>query len=206
MYQPFLLRGVDVANVCANFVVTGVKQDNNTKLKMSHSPKSEKHAYQEMKMREKLQGVFRIHIHPLVKQEFGWLFEPVNQWLDDNGVKLYAHFVSGVTAGKLFWPRSHTDPDVWYTVLVCLDYGKGIIDGGDFSFASIGRVLQCKHGDVLIYNPQHHHGTTEFHLYDGDDGSGRLFFAFFMKKNVLHADLLSQAVVKRDGVKRLCLE
>ena len=25
MYRPFLLQGVDVANVCANFVVTGVK-------------------------------------------------------------------------------------------------------------------------------------------------------------------------------------
>ena len=50
-----------------------------------------------------------------------------------NGVVLYANFGSGVTAGKLFWPRLHTDPDFWYTVLVsCLDYGKGIIDGGDF--------------------------------------------------------------------------
>ena len=53
-----------------------------------------------------------------------------------------------------------------------------------------------QHGDVLIYNRQHHHGTTEFHLLDGDELSGRLFFAFFMKKDVLHADLLSQAVVR----------
>ena len=180
--------------------------DNNTKLKMPHSPKSEHQAYPEMEMREKLRGIFRDHIYPLVKQEFGWLFEPIIQWLVENGVVLYAHFVSGVTAGKLFWPRSHTDPDVWYTVLVCIDYGRGIIEGGDFSFASIGRVLQCKHGDVLIYNPQHHHGTTEFRLHHGDERSGRLFFAFFMKKTVLHADLLSQAVVKRDGVKRLRFE
>ena len=36
-----------------------------------------------------------------------------------------------------------------------------------------------QHGDVLIYNPQHDHGTTEFHLLDGDELSGRLFFAFF---------------------------
>ncbi len=39
--------------------------------------------------------------------------------------------MSGVTAGKLFWPRSHVDNDVWFTVLVCLDYGRGIIGGGD---------------------------------------------------------------------------
>ena len=42
MYRPFLLLGVDVANVSANFVVTGLKQDNNTKLKMPNLPKSEK--------------------------------------------------------------------------------------------------------------------------------------------------------------------
>jgi hypothetical protein len=76
----------------------------------------------------------------------------------------------------------------------------------DFAFASIGRVLECKYGVVLIYNPHHHHGMTEFHLHDGNNGSGRLFFAFFMKKNVVKADLLSQAVVMRDGVKRICLE
>ena len=204
-HRPFLQRGVDVANVCANFVVTGIKQDNNTKLKMTHSPKSEENAFEEMKMRKRLRGLFINRIFPLVKMEFAWLFEPIEQWLNDNNVQLYANFVSGVTAGKPFWPRSHTDPDVWYTILVCIDYGDGIIGGGDFAFASIGQVLECKHGDVLVYNGLHHHGTTEFHLYDDEDCSGRLFFAFFMKKDVLHADLLSQAVVKRVGVKPICL-
>ena len=204
-HRPFLKRGVDVANVCANFVVTGIKQDNNTKLKMTHSPVSHRNAFPELQMREKLCGLFIKHIYPLVKMEFAWLFDPIEQWLKDNKVNLYANFVSGVTAGKLFWPRSHTDPDVWYTILVCVDYGQGIVGGGDFAFASIGRVLECKHGDVLVYNGLHHHGTTEFHLLDGNELSGRLFFAFFMKKNVLKADLLSQAVARRDGVKRVCL-
>jgi hypothetical protein len=113
--------------------------------------------------------------------------------------------VSGITAGKLFWPRSHTDPDVCYTVLVSLDYGRGIIPGGDFAFGSIGQALHCKHGNVLIYNPTHHHETTKFLLHPNDANSGRLFFAFFMKKQVLHADLLSQQVVKRLGVQPLKL-
>ena len=56
--------------------------------------------------------------------------------------------MGGVTAGKLFWPRSHID-HVWFTVLVCLDYGRGIIGGGDFGFGSVGHILQCKHGDVI---------------------------------------------------------
>ncbi len=116
-------------------------------------------------------------------------------------MKLFAHFVSGVTAGKLFWPRSHTDPDVWFTVLVCLDYGRGIIEGGDFAFGSIGHVLKCEHGNVIVYNPTHHHGTTKFSVHPNDANSGHVLFAFFfMKKQVLHADLLSQQVVKRIGM------
>jgi len=35
--------------------------------------------------------------------------------------------------------------------------------------------------------------------------SGRLFFAFFMKKNELHADLLSQALSNRIGVQSVKL-
>jgi hypothetical protein len=38
-HRPFLVRGKQVANVCANFVVTGLKEDQKRKLKMSHAPK-----------------------------------------------------------------------------------------------------------------------------------------------------------------------
>lgn len=55
---PFLqVIGVDVVNVCANFVVTGIKQDNNTKLKMPHSHKSEEHVPLEMKMQKRLREI-----------------------------------------------------------------------------------------------------------------------------------------------------
>jgi hypothetical protein len=46
--------GKQVANVCANFVVTDLKENNNTKLKMSHSPMSDHSALFEMEMRSKL--------------------------------------------------------------------------------------------------------------------------------------------------------
>ncbi len=172
---------------------------------MGHSPKSSCSALFEMEMRSKFRSVFLRHIYPLVKNEFGWLFEPVIQYLNEHKVELDAHYVSGVTAGKLFWPRSHSDPDVWYTVLVCIDYGRGVESGGDFAFASISAVLKCHHCDFLIYNPTLHHGTTEFSLYRDEASSGRLFFAFFMKKNVLHADLLSQALANRIGVQSVKL-
>jgi hypothetical protein len=205
LHQPYLLRGKEVTNVCANFVVTGLKEDLNTKLKMTHTANCERFAHLEMEMRTKLRGIFINHIYPIVVQEFGWLFEPVVTWLDKHDVTLFARFVSGMTAGRLFWPRSHTDADIWFTVLVCIDYGDGIKGGGDFGFGSIRHVLQCAHGDVLVYNPTHHHGTTEFSLIPNHEHSGHLFFAFYMKKQILHADLLTQQVVERVGVQALKL-
>ncbi len=148
--------------------MTGLKEDRNTKLKMSHAPKNECSAFLELEMKSKLRGLFMKHIYPTIKSEFGWLFEPVNHWLCCSKVDLYADFLSGVTAGRLFWPGSHIDPDVWYTVLVCIDYGRGIMGGGDFGFASVGHVLECCHCNVLIYNPQMHHGTTKYELCPND--------------------------------------
>jgi hypothetical protein len=70
---PFLMRGQDVVNVCANFVVTGLKQDQNTKLKKSHSPKNQKSAKLEMEIQSRLRGIFMKHIYPVVWNELGWL-------------------------------------------------------------------------------------------------------------------------------------
>jgi hypothetical protein len=156
----------------AKFVVSELKQDQNTKLKMSHSHKSVESVKLEMEMRSKLRTYFMKHIYPIVRNEFGWLYEPMNCWLEKNNVMQYSYFVSGVTAGKLIWPRLHIDHDVWFTVLVCLDYGRGIIHGRDFGFGSVGHVLQCKHGSVIVYNPTHPHGTTEFDLHPNEPESG----------------------------------
>ena len=89
------------------------------------------------------------------------------------------------------------------TILVCIDYARGIISGGDFLFASVGNILEYKHGDVLIYNPTCYHGTTEFKLHENNEASGHIFFAFFMKKATLHAAFLSKALCVRVGVQPL---
>ena len=107
-----------VANVCVNFVVTGLKEDQNTKLKMSHSPKNTGTALVETEMRSKLWAMFLKHIYPVATHEFGWLFDPITHWMKRLNVGLFAHFVSNVTAGKLFWPRSHTDPNLWYVLIM----------------------------------------------------------------------------------------
>jgi len=67
LHRCFLMRGKDVANLCANSVVTGLKQDLNTKLKMSHSPKNHKSASLEMEMQSKLRGIFMKHVYHVVQ-------------------------------------------------------------------------------------------------------------------------------------------
>ena len=199
--REFLQRGKEVANVCGNFVVTGFKQDLNTKLYMTHHSKAPEIAFPELQVRARLKRLFLRYVYPIVRREFGWLFQPVMEATSD----LYASFVTGVTGGRVFWPRSHTDPDLWYTVLVALDFGKGVVAGGDFAFAAHGHVLKCAHGDVLVYNGLHLHGTTEFHLHEADASSGRLFFAFYMKASSVHARARSESLVSREGRSRLVL-
>ena len=82
LHRPYLLRGKEVTNVCANFVVTGLTEDLNTKLKMTHTAKCERVAHLDMEMRAKMRGIFNNHIYPICMHEFGWLYEPVVTWLD----------------------------------------------------------------------------------------------------------------------------
>ena len=61
--------------------------------------------------------------------------------------------------------------------------GEGPKQGGDFSFAADGWVMELQDGDVLIYNPSAVHGTTEFQYASAADGC--LMFAFFCSTRTL---------------------
>lgn len=95
----------------------------------------------------------------------------------------FVKHVTSVTAGELFWPRSHIDRDFWFTILLVLDVGDGPECGGDWAVADCGTGLKLVGGDVLVYNPSSLHGTTEFQL--ATSQSSRRMLAFFCSKNVL---------------------
>ena len=52
------------------------------------------------------------------------------------GLDLYYGSASSCTIGQLFWPRSHTDADAFYSLLPVVDTGAGI-RGGDFAFPEV---------------------------------------------------------------------
>ena len=76
-------------------------------------------------------------------------------------------------------------------------YGRGLRGGGDFAFGGVGHVLGCRHGEILVYNGLELHGTTEFDPVGESDG--RIFFAFYAKKQVLDAGIRSRALMARLG-------
>jgi len=60
--------------------------------------------------------------------------------------------VTAVTIGELFWPLSHVDTDFWLTVLVCVDFGVGPVEGGDWAHAGMGWV-RTSMAPTITLNP-----------------------------------------------------
>lgn len=150
----------------------------------------------------KLRALYLKHIKPLLMQSFQGLFKDVQEWFEANDIRLFADYVTAVGFAELYWPRSHTDADSWYTALVCIDLGNGLIEGGDFAFPTHGNVLLAQHGDVFFFNPSYYHCCTEPN--PALQGS-RLFISFYCKKETVNAAALTSALASRVGNAPLAL-
>ena len=83
-------------------MVTGLKVDLNTKLKMTYTAKCERVAHLDIEMQAKLRRIFNNHIYPIIRCEFGWLYESVNAWLDEQDVTLFHILVIPCIFGILY--------------------------------------------------------------------------------------------------------
>ena len=184
----YLMRGDDVANVCGNFVILGYKCDRFSRQGLIHSlPSGKLDSVRHMNKWREIRSLFEKYVWPIAMEFFEPVLLPVIHWLQKFGLQLFVKCATAVTAGDCFWPQAHKDPDIWFTVLVCLHYGKCDVGGGDFAFTRAGWIFKCGNGSVLIYNPRLYHGTTEFDLPSKHDG--KIFFAFYMKAEALQARL-----------------
>jgi hypothetical protein len=190
-FSPYMARGSGVASVATAFSVIGLKCDmyaskqmlvhqwctsfsdpmqilRATQVLPTPCPKAKAHTHTALtfcvvskQVYDRFYDVYKNLIHPFVAEYLLPLFQPLVSWLAKEGICLFCHQVTAVSVGRLFWPRSHVDPkDAGYSILVCLDVGQGV-QGAHFAFAAHGTVLELQHGDVMVFNPLHYHGTTE---------------------------------------------
>ena len=103
---------------------------------------------------------------------------------------------------ELYWARSHIDMDAWYTILLCIDLGKGLEGGGDFAFTGHGNILKAEHGDVFFFNPWYYHSCTEM---KPREGGSRIFVSFYCKRDTANAAALTAALRARVGQQPLAL-
>ena len=176
-----LHRGDGCAAIFCHFKANALKLDEFTQISMPHAvgdvTKDTEANYDElMKSRtamgiyEELQAVYRNYIHPIVRKYLFAEFRLVERWMKRKDVSFFAFQVCGVTFGTVFWPVSHVDHDIFFTVLVVLEAGHytfqdpplGVHTGGHFVFPCQGAGFSLVPGDIIVYSPVVPHGTTEF--------------------------------------------
>ena len=196
------LRGDGTMNVSKGFHATGFKNGLCEQIAMPHTGyATTEGALQSMHAFMKIKATYEEFVHPQVLRYASSQFCGVLHWLSEHDVLLYVKQVTSCTIGELFWPVSHVDKDLWYTVLVALDRGAGVVAGGDFAFPTLGWVLKLCDGDILIYNPTIHHGTTEFHV--DSTSNSRLMLAFYFSKNAFRGACNVKAIYDRVGLRRM---
>ena len=182
--RPTLVRGKSCASISTHFAAMGLHLD---LYSQSATPHSSRAGYEvrDAAIYCRLRAYYNKHLHPLMSKYLTVWFHDLWAWLGEHGVLLHVQQVTAVTIGRDFQPVSHIDADFGPTVLVCLHEGEGPMRGGDFSFSDDGHVIELHHGDVLVYNPEAVHGTTEFEFAGAADGC--LMVAFFCSSKTLEA-------------------
>ena len=133
---------------------------------------------------------------PAVMRHCALLFSEPMAWMEVHAATTLHSYITSATIGELFWPRAHVDDDWWYTVLLCLD-PTGAVIGGEFAFPAHGHILCPQHGDIIIYNPRHSHGTTEFQV--SDASHRKMYIALYCKGDAVKASCISKARVDAIG-------
>ena len=185
-------RGQSTAHICKSFVVLGHKKErfengSNTHSALKLDPKDQARF---ASIQGRIRAFFKKIILQNMKKVFYLEITAIEMFFKMYGLDLYYGSASSCTIGQLFWPRSHTDADAFYSLLPVVDTGAGI-RGGDFAFPEVGRVLKAWSGSIFLYHPQKYHGTTKFSL-DRGSRAARFMASFYLKEAVVNAMMASK--------------
>jgi hypothetical protein len=192
----FTFRGEAHAAVCANFVMGGLKGDQDTCLAMPSSrvAESDKEQLAYLNIMNRLRSALRTSVLSRVEKYFYSLIDCVRDDMHARGLRYtYLDYFTSISLGDLFMPRTHVDDDAWITFIVAL--GDCELGGG-FAHPACGVVHAVHAGDILVVNPAHGHCTSEF----GDALATRKMIAIFVSDNAFRACMTSHEVAQAHGL------
>ena len=192
----FTRRGEAHAAFCANFIMGGLKGDQDTCLAMPSSrvAESEKDQLAYLNVMNRLRTALRASVLLRVEKYFYSLIDCVRDDMHELGLRYtYLDYFTSISLGDLFMSRAHTDDDAWITLVVAM--GDCTLGGG-WAHPACGVVHAVHAGDILVVNPAHGHCTSEF----GDALATRKMIAIFVSDNAFRACITSHEVAMANGL------
>lgn len=178
-HKEHLKRRPSVLNVCENFFAFGQKKHRDTQLsstytmqgqerhegsrhgKKSTIPQNNKALASSIQLYERMQNFAKQVMIKKLKTFYFLEILAVELFYASRGVQVWTDMFTSATLGSMFWPKSHVDPDLTWSGLLCMDTVDDGVLGGDWSFPESGWVLKTYSGSVLLYGPWNYHATTK---------------------------------------------
>ena len=191
-----LPRGDVHAAATPKFFGGGLKGDQDARIAMPHSLVLESHGVQlaALETQKQLRQFLKKHVISAVEKYFFSLVDyPKDLFASFSTANSFIDYFTSITCGRLFFNRTHTDDDLWMTVLVAVgDCARG----GGFAHPTCGVVHAIRAGHILVVNPAMPHCTSEF----GDAHATRHMIAIFVSVNAWRACATSAVVAKAHGL------
>ena len=234
--SKLLTRGDSVAAIGTNFLKWGLKEERTIGLLMCHSLPTTRPLEQRaagtstsgsvkmassdrlflMEKQQEMMAFYKKYVHPIVESYLFAEFASVGIYMDRQQMALFVRQVTAATTGELFWALTHTDDDVFFSVLVkhataihasdkkafpdaCVQQSD---QGGDFALPDRGIVVPLERGNVLVYNPRKLHAATEHGTLRFPTSRGCMT-AFYVKASCIRAWFTSNSYVHRVGMPTL---
>mmetsp|Transcript_38518 Transcript_38518/g.101620 ORF Transcript_38518/g.101620 Transcript_38518/m.101620 type:complete len:286 (+) Transcript_38518:562-1419(+) len=189
-------RGDCHAAVCTDFVMGGLKGDQDTCMAMppSHVADTAQTQLAYMNIMNRMRAFLQQHILPRVEKYFFSLIDSKRELMHAAGLRFsFVDYFTSVSLGDAFVPRAHIDSDLWVTVLVAT--GTCTV-GGEFAHPEHGVAHKIHAGDILVVNPAMSRCTAVM----SDPDASRRMIALFVSDNALKACLTSMEVATAEGL------
>lgn len=189
-------RGDAHAAVCENFVMGGLKGDQDTCMAMPSSLVAEdEHAQKAyLNVMSRLREFLKEHVLPRIERYLFTLIDCMRDPMHAAGLRhAFVDYFTSISMGERFVPRNHVDEDLWVTAVIA---AGSCAHGAEWAHPEQGVAHAVHAGDILVVNPAYSHCTATMQ----DPEATRRMLALFVSDNALKASLTSLEVARAEGL------